>query len=153
MPHISKVKLIRRWIFQKNLCWKWLRKTSSKSLFVFQKRFVWWCERKKSAHQIQYVLLVFNLDIQKKKLYEISDCWFRDMFNLAFLEKGLELVSWSCFVYDLSRKIFPLLCFVNYQMLLSDCHYFFSNGQYLHYNPFFPVYDVINSENELGFFI
>ena len=46
----------------------------------------------------------------KNKLYNISDCWSRDMLNFDFfLWKGLVLASASHFVYDFSRKIFLVL--------------------------------------------
>ena len=36
-----------------------------------------------------------------------------DILNFNFLEKGLDQVSPPQFVYDFSRKIFLMLCFIN----------------------------------------
>ena len=63
------------------------------------------------------------------------DCWFRDMFNFDFLEKGLEVVSQPHFVYDFSRKMFFKLCSINVwlpPLLLKDI------GQYVYCNYLFP---------------
>ena len=42
-----------------------------------------------------------NKKKRKEKLYHTSDCWFRDMLNLDFLEKCLGLASPLHFVYFL----------------------------------------------------
>ena len=49
------------------------------------------------------------------------------MLNFNFLEKGLELVSLPHFLYDFSRKMFPMLhsiILLTDQISLSDCLYF-----------------------------
>ena len=37
----------------------------------------------------------------------------KDMLNFDFLEKGLKVLSPAHFVYDFSRKMSLMLCFVN----------------------------------------
>ena len=37
----------------------------------------------------------------------------KDMLNFDFSEKGLEVLSPAHFVYDFSRKMSLMLCFVN----------------------------------------
>ena len=49
------------------------------------------------------------------KLYKTLDCWSRDMLNIYFLEKGLEIVSPSHFLYDFSIRIFLMLYSINWQ--------------------------------------
>ena len=54
-------------------------------------------------------LVALKLAHNKKKLFKKTlGNRSRDMLNFKFLEKGLGLVS-PCFVYDFSRKMFPML--------------------------------------------
>ena len=45
----------------------------------------------------------------KQTVSKNLDYWFRDMFNLEFLENSLGIVSSPYFVYDFSRKMFLML--------------------------------------------
>ena len=55
-----------------------------------------------------------QLAINKKKLCNTLDYWFRDMPNFNFPGKGLGLVSPSHFVYNFSRKMFLMLHSTNW---------------------------------------
>ena len=64
------------------------------------------------------------------------------MLNFDFLEKGLEKVSPSHFLYDFSRKIFFMLYSI-YQMIKNTS---WDIGKYVDCNCWFPFSDVINFE-------
>ena len=59
------------------------------------------------------------LDIQKNKLYNISDCWSRDMHYFDVLERGVRIVSLLHYVYDFSRKMFLMLCSIIWPNLIA----------------------------------
>ena len=48
-----------------------------------------------------------------------SDYWCRDKLNFDFLEKGLEVVSSTHFVYDFSTKMFLMLYFINWPKFIA----------------------------------
>ena len=66
-----------------------------------------------SAGYFQYILLALNLQYNKNKLYKSLDCRSTDMLNFGFSGKGLGILSLPHFVYDFSRKVFPMLYSVN----------------------------------------
>ena len=78
-------------------------------LFLFFKKtfknFIWG-KSKGSAALLHYILIAVNLAYNKNKMYKTLDYWSRDMFNLNFLKKGLEIVSSPYFVYDFLGKRF-----------------------------------------------
>ena len=92
-------------IFIYRSCRQWGREKSSRPLFVFWKSFIWG-KSKWSAALFQSLSIVLNLANNKNKIYKTLESWSRDMLNFDFLEKGLEIVSPSHFVYDFSRKMF-----------------------------------------------
>ena len=51
----------------------------------------------------------------KRKLYESSDCWSRDMPNFDFLVQGLRLASLSHCLYHFLWKIFLMLYSINWK--------------------------------------
>ena len=55
------------------------------------------CNQAMKSHQL------INL---KNKLYNISNCWSRDILNFDYFGKGFGLVSPPHFEYDFSRKMF-----------------------------------------------
>ena len=90
--------------FLQKLCGKWGRRTSSRPLFVFEKKLsMRW-------KQVVFILSGFN----KNKLYKLSDYWSRDMANFNFSEKGMGLVSPPHFVYDFSKKKILILNSINW---------------------------------------
>ena len=65
-------------------------------------------------------MIVLNLAYHKNELYETLEYWSRDMLNLDFLEKGLEIVYPSYFVYDFSKKkMFLMLCSINWPNFIA----------------------------------
>ena len=64
-------------------------------------------------------MIVLNLTYNKNKLYKNLDYWYRDILNVDFLENSLGIVSSPCFVYDFSRKVFLLLCSINWLNLIA----------------------------------
>ena len=55
----------------------------------------------------------------KNKLCKTLDYWSRDMLNFDFLEKGLGIASPTHFMYDFSRKMFIMLCYVNWTNFIT----------------------------------
>ena len=53
-------------------------------------------------------LIVLNLGHNKNKLHKTLDYWSKDMFNFDFFKKSLGKFSLPHFVYDISRKMFPM---------------------------------------------
>ena len=58
--------------------------------------------------------MTLNSANNKNKPNRTLGCRSRDMLNFEFLEKGLGIDSSSHFMYDLSRKIFVMLCSINW---------------------------------------
>ena len=54
-----------------------------------------------------------QISYNKKKLYKTLGYLFRDMFNFDFSEKYLRVVYPPHFVYNFSRKMFPMLYSIN----------------------------------------
>ena len=90
----------------------------------------------------------------KNKLYKVSRCWSRYMLNFDFFENGLRLVFPPCFVHDILKKMFLVLCCINwpnfivwlpflFEILCNMCIVIIS----------FPVYDTMNFEDNLSFLI
>ena len=92
----------KRNIALRKLCRKYGSETSSRSLFVYRKSFIWG-KSKWSVAWFQYILIVLNL--AHNKLYKTLDNWSRYTFNFDFLEKSLVIVSPPHFVYDFSKNI------------------------------------------------
>ena len=111
-------------IFLYRSCRQWGRETSSRPLFVFWKSFIWG-KSKWSAALFQSLSIVINLANNKNKIYKTLQFWSRDMLNFDFLEKGLEIVSPSHFVYDFSRKMFLKLYSTKWPGFFIWFHYFF----------------------------
>ena len=90
----------------------------------------------------------------KNKLYNILDCWFRDMLNFDFLEKDLGLVSQSLFLYDFSRKIYFMLYSINWLNFIvwSSLFLWILSNMCIVINCF-PVFEVISFETNLSFLI
>ena len=68
----------------------------------------------KASGLFQYISIALNLAYNKIKLHTTLNYWSRDMLNFEFLEKGLEIVFPSYFVYDFSRKMFLMWCSINW---------------------------------------
>ena len=66
-----------------------------------------------------YISIVLNLAYNINKLFKTLDCWSHDMLSFDFLEKGLRIVSPPLFVYDFSRKMFLVLCFINWSNFIA----------------------------------
>ena len=90
----------------------------------------------------------------KNKLYKVSRFWSRYMLNFDFFENGLRLVFPPCFVHDILKKMFLVLCCINwpnfivwlpflFEILCNMCIVIIS----------FPVYDTMNFEDNLSFLI
>ena len=90
----------------------------------------------------------------KNKLYKVSRCWSRYMLNFDFFENGLRLVFPPCFVHDILKKMFLVLCCINwpnfivwlpflFEILCNMCIVIIS----------FPVYHTMNFEDNLSFLI
>ena len=60
-----------------------------------------------------------QLGKQLNKIYKTLEYWSRDMLNFDFLEKGLGIVFLTHFVYDFSRKMFLVLCSINWPNFIS----------------------------------
>ena len=45
--------------------------------------------------------------------------WSRDILNFDFLKKGSRVVSLSHFLHDFSRKIFLMLCSINWPVFIA----------------------------------
>ena len=103
---LIKYKMI--YIFLQTLYRKWIRKTSSRPLFIFKKSFIKG-KSKWTTVYFQYLSIARNLAYNKSKLYKTLKYWSRDMHNVDFLEKGLWIVSLAHFVYEFSRKMLLLL--------------------------------------------
>ena len=86
-------------IFFENLCRKWGRETSSRSLFVFLKSAILG-KGKWSAAWFHYVSIPLKLADNRNTLFRILHYWSRDLLNFDFLDKGLGIVSPAHFVYD-----------------------------------------------------
>ena len=93
------------------LCWLfgyWGKDTSSTpSSFCFSRGKSKW-----SAAQFQYILIVLHLAYNKNKLHKSLDYWSRYILNFDFVEKGQGIVSTPHFMYDFSRKMYLLLCWL-----------------------------------------
>ena len=95
-----------------------------------------------------------NLPYNKNKLYKTWDYWYRDKLNFDFLEKGLGMVFSAHLAYDFSRKMFLMLCFINWPkfiLWLSLLLAIFSNMCIA--TVFFPAWGTINFEINLVFII
>ena len=78
------------------------------------------------------------------------DYWSRYVLNFDFLEKGLEIVSPLHFVHDISRKIFLMLCFIDWQNLTAWLHVLLELlGNMFIGTVCFPGYGIINFEINL----
>ena len=97
----------KRNVFLQKSCRKRGRETNSRKSFI-------WGKSKWSAAWFQYILLALNLAYNKNKLYKTLGYWSRDMLNFDFLEKGLGIVSPPHFLYDISRKMFVMLYYINW---------------------------------------
>ena len=71
-----------------------------------------WYEVKASG--VSYKLIVLNLAYSKCELYKTLDYCSPDTLNFDFLEKGLEIVSPSHFMYGFSRKMYLVLFSINW---------------------------------------
>ena len=100
-------------IFLQKLYGKWSREASSRPLFVFWKSLIWG-KSKCSAAYFLYISIALNLAYNKNKLHETLDHWVKDMLSFNFSEKGLGLVSPPHFAYDISRKMFLMLHFIDW---------------------------------------
>ena len=86
--------------------------TSSRPLFIFQKRLIPGKSKWPAAY-FQFILIALNLAYNKNKLYETLDYSTRDMHPFNFLEENQGLVYPPDFVYDFSRKMFFMLHSIN----------------------------------------
>ena len=104
----------KRNIFLQKTWRKWGRETSSSPLFVFKKALY---KGKACGQHLSSDIFWYSSPwtYSKNKLYNIWDCWSRDMLNFDFLEKGLGIVSAPHFLYDFSRKMFLILYSTNWQ--------------------------------------
>ena len=93
-------------------------KTSSRPFFVFQKSFIWGKSKWHAAY-FQYISIVLNLAYNINKLFKTLDCWSHDMLSFDFLEKRLRIVSSPLFVYDFLRKMFFVLCSINWSNFIA----------------------------------
>ena len=59
-------------------------------------------------------LVTGRWSLVKIRLISKLSYWFRDMFNVDSLEKGLGIVSPANFVYAVSRKMFLILYSINW---------------------------------------
>ena len=99
--------------FLQKSCWKCCRETRSRSLLFFEKTFY----EEKPSHllaEFQYILIALKLAYNKNKLYKTLFYCSRDMFSFSLLNKSLGIVSPRHFVYDFSRKMFPMLYTINW---------------------------------------
>ena len=62
-----------------------------------------------SAAWFHNISIALKLVYNRNKLFKTLHYWSRNMLNLEFLDKGLEMVSPLYFVYDFSRKMFLML--------------------------------------------
>ena len=86
----------------------WGKDTSSTpSSFCFSRGKSKW-----SAAQLVYTLIVLHLAYNKNKLHKSLDYWSRYILNFDFVEKGQGIVSTSHFMYDFSRKMYLMLCWL-----------------------------------------
>ena len=120
-------------IFLQKFCRKWGRETSSRPLIIFWKSFIWG-KSKCSAAYFQYISIVLNLAYNKSKRHKTFGYWSRDILNFDFSEKGLELVSQPCIVYDFSKKCFSSSILLTDQISLPDYLYFWDIGQNVYCN-------------------
>ena len=81
--------------------------------FYFLKKLLILGKSNWSAAQFKCILIALNLACNKNKLYKTLDYLTRDMLNVNFSEKGLELVSPPHFVHDFSMKMFFMLHSIN----------------------------------------
>ena len=84
----------------------------------------------------QYISAGLSFAYNKYRLCWTLDYWSRDMLYFDFLQKGLAIVSPPHFVYDLSRKMFLMLCSIdwpNFIVLMLYFYFTFWNiGQYVY---------------------
>ena len=89
---------------------------------------------KKTLYEVKASVQLFSFNIFwyssawtciKRKLYKVSDCWFRDMLNFDILKNGLRSESTSIFsatfygfVYGFSRKAFIILYSINWSNVI-----------------------------------
>ena len=59
------------------------------------------------------------MQYNKSKLYKALDYWSRDMLDFNFSEKGLGFLFPPHFVHDSSRKMFPMLHSINWQISIA----------------------------------
>ena len=95
--------------------------------FYFWKSFI----RGKSqwyAAYFQHISIALDLAHNKNKLHKTLDYWSWVMLNFDFLEtvgKCLGIGSQPHVEYDFSRKMFFMLCSINWSIYLPDRLYFF----------------------------
>ena len=90
---------------------------------LFFKNAFSWGRSKWSAVYFQSISIAVNLAYNKNELHETLDCWFRDMLNFDFLEKGLGIVYQQHFVIDFSRNMFSWYILLKEQIPLFDYLY------------------------------
>ena len=112
MTYGQLIEYKKRNVFLQKSCKKWGRETSPRLLFVFKKSFIW------GKSKFQYISIVHNLACNIIKRCRTWDYWSRDMLNFDFLQKGLGIV------YNILRKMFLILYFINWPNPLLDYLYF-----------------------------
>ena len=88
--------------FLKKSCRKWIQ-----TFFCFLKKLYIMSTQVFST----FVLTIWTYS--KNKLYNISDCWSRNVYFLFWI-KSLGLASSVQFADDFARKIFHMLCSINW---------------------------------------
>ena len=99
----------KRNIFLQKSCRKWSKETSSRRLYVFLKSFVWG-KSKWSPALFQYISMALSLVYNKSKsrvlIQRYSPFWF--------FRKGSRTSFSAYFAYSFSRKMFFMLCSINW---------------------------------------
>ena len=113
----QSIEYSKKNVFLQKSCNTWGRENSCRP-FCFLKIL----HRKKKQTVSNLVLIhcgSLHLEMQQNELNKNSDCWSTDMLNFSFSGKGLGLVSSPHFVYGFLRKMFFMLCSLNWPNFIA----------------------------------